>query len=85
MQPKYRKERWDAPPFIPLAMIAPHENQALRNHSQTLSELASRGGLSPSEAVKVLTDTGWTVAEMGTIDEKVSAQRLHELIEAWGS
>ncbi len=41
--------------FIPWAMIAPHEPQALHNHGQqSLATLARRGGLSPSEAVAVL-------------------------------
>lgn len=41
---------------IPWTLIAPHENQAQRNHSQTLERLAARGGLSPMEAVAVLED-----------------------------
>jgi hypothetical protein len=41
---------------IPLAMIRPHEQQALRNHSQSLARLAERGGLAASEAVAILED-----------------------------
>ena len=40
-------------------MIAPHEAQAMKNHSQTLTRLAERGGLSPSEAIFVLSDEQW--------------------------
>ncbi|MDQ0472773.1 hypothetical protein [Labrys wisconsinensis] len=44
---------------IPWSMIAPHERQALRNHSQSLSRLAERGGLSACEALAVLADREW--------------------------
>lgn len=44
---------------IPWAAIAGHEAQAQRNHSQTLERLAGRGGLSPCEAVAVMTDAPW--------------------------
>jgi hypothetical protein len=44
---------------IPWAVIAPHEEQAKRNHSQTLSGLNRRGGLSIHEAYYVMTDQPW--------------------------
>lgn len=44
---------------IPWELIAPHEQQALRNHSQSLEKLTSRGGLSPCEAVAVLEDADY--------------------------
>lgn len=44
---------------IPWGVIAPHEEQAKRNHQQSLDELASRGGLDCYEAVCVLTDRRW--------------------------
>ena len=40
-------------------MIEPHEPQALRNHGQTLAQLAGRGGLGASEAVAILRDVPW--------------------------
>jgi hypothetical protein len=47
-------------PSIPWRMILPHEGQALRNHGeQSLERLASRGGLSPDEALAVLDDRSW--------------------------
>lgn len=39
---------------IPWGVIAPHEEQARRNHDQSLKRLAERGGLSPCEAIAVL-------------------------------
>lgn len=45
---------------IPLRVIAPHEQQAMRNHGgQSLQELNHRGGLTPREALHVLYDTPW--------------------------
>lgn len=44
---------------IPWAMIAPHEGQAYRNHSQTLERLDQRGGLDAAEAIAVLEDRAW--------------------------
>lgn len=41
---------------IPLEVIAGHEEQALRNHRQSLKRLAERGGLHPIEAMAVLDD-----------------------------
>lgn len=44
----------ECPNNIPWALIQPYEEQAKKNHSQSLSRLAERGGLAPSEAVAVL-------------------------------
>lgn len=44
---------------IPMAVIAPHERQALKNHGQSLEKLAYRGGLSADEALAVLEDRSW--------------------------
>lgn len=63
---------------IPLAMIAPHENQAHLNHRQTLQRLAERGGLSACEAVAVLEDRRWQ-----WMDLDVARARLEELVLAW--
>jgi hypothetical protein len=60
---------------FPWAIIAPHERQAQKNHSQTLARLAERGGLSACEAIAVLTDQPWrrmTFAE--------SHRRLAEIV-----
>lgn len=47
------------PRTIPWDLVAPHENRALTNHSQSLTRLAERGGLSPQELIAVLTDKHW--------------------------
>jgi hypothetical protein len=40
-------------------MLAPHEEQARRNHSQTLQRLAERGGLGPNEMLAVMDGVDW--------------------------
>lgn len=44
---------------IPWGLIAPHEEQALKNHGQTLERLAQRHGLSFCEAVAIIEDRPW--------------------------
>lgn len=48
-----------APRSVPWSLLAPHEDQAIRNHGQSLDTLARRGGLAPSEMVAVLEDRKW--------------------------
>lgn len=44
-----RCARPDARRSVPWAWVAPHEEQARSNHSQSLERLAQRGGLGPDE------------------------------------
>lgn len=44
---------------IPWEILQPHEEQAYKNHSQSLKRLAERGGLSFSEAVAIIEDRPW--------------------------
>ena len=44
---------------IPWEAIAPHEKQAMSNHSQTIKRLAERGGLDWVEALAVMEDRKW--------------------------
>lgn len=62
---------------IPWAVIAPHEPQAQRNHGQTLERLSERGGLSPCEAIAVLTDRDYYACHF----RKVNGQTRAVLIE----
>ncbi len=41
---------------IPWKLLEPHADQARRNHGQSLSGLARRGGLTVAEAIAVLED-----------------------------
>ncbi len=45
--------------YLPWSLFAPHEERAKANHSQSLETLASRGGLAPDEAVRVLENRPW--------------------------
>lgn len=45
---------------IPWTAIAPHEQQAQKNHGQSLARLAERGGLSWNEALAVLEDRAYS-------------------------
>jgi hypothetical protein len=65
----------DCPLDVPWSLVAPHEEQALRNHGQTLERLAERGGLSPAELVAVLEDQRWKAM---TVEAAVA--RLLELV-----
>lgn len=42
--------------YLPMDMFKPHEEQAQKNHQQTLEKLAKRGGLAPAEAIDILKD-----------------------------
>lgn len=64
---------------IPWTMISPHEDQAIKNHGQTLERLAERGGLSAYEAVCVLTDQSFDLREK--IDKEKYSQKLKLLKE----
>lgn len=46
-------------PTVPWSAIEGHEQQALRNHHQTLERLAERGGLSYAEFWFVMHDEDW--------------------------
>jgi hypothetical protein len=70
-----RKKVKNEPLSIPWELIAPHEAQAQRNHSQTLKRLAERGGLSACEAVAVLEDRPWE-----KMDPQAAADRLRALL-----
>lgn len=44
---------------VPWALVAPHEERAQRNHSQSLRRLAQRGGLTAQELYAVLNNLHW--------------------------
>lgn len=43
---------------IPMIYFAPHEEWAVKNHGQTLQQLAERGGVCWSEAWAILSEVG---------------------------
>lgn len=88
------EQRWfpimGGPP-IPWSAMAPHEAQAASNHGQTLERLAERGGLSPGEAVAVMSGRRWRrmsdadasseLARLVAEYEGRASVRLHQLRE----
>ena len=60
---------------IPWDMLLPHEQQAQKNHYQTLGQLAEQGGLTPDEVVAILEDRSYYV-----MDELTAIERLAKLI-----
>ncbi len=65
--------------YIPYDIIKPHEEQALKNHYQTLDRLAERGGLSWSEAYAVLTDSKFPSREE-YISEEFYKEKVKEIV-----
>jgi len=67
----------DGPKSIPWYLIEPHEEQALKNHYQTLNRLAERGGLSYRELEYLMKDERWKNTNLPvTILEENSRQWL---------
>lgn len=64
---------------IPWAMLAPHEEQAQRNHGQSLKRLAERGGLSHSEAIDILQGNRWNTVTHCEANERW----LINAVRAW--
>lgn len=53
---------------IPFAMLIPHEDRAVLTHGQSLEKLASRGGLSPQEALAILDNVRQTPASLASCE-----------------
>ncbi len=68
------------PESIPWSVIEPHAKQAMRNHDQTLGQLAERGGLSVNEMVCVLEDRRWSRADEAASVKAKMVPRLLELV-----
>lgn len=49
-------------PSVPWEVMRPHESMAQKNHSQTLQQLAERGGLAPGEAWCVVSGIQYGIA-----------------------
>ena len=78
-QEKEREAR--CPRSIPWSLVAPHEEQAKRNHGQSLEKLASRGGLSPRELCLVLMNRP-LFPDFGKVsDEEAIEYILERLVE----
>ncbi len=54
MHPTDWRKYPDCPKTIPWNILEPYENQALKNHTQSLKILAERGGLDPIEVMAII-------------------------------
>jgi hypothetical protein len=66
--------------YIPLDLIKPHEQQAVKNHMQSLEKLASRGGLSWVETLFVLNDKPYNYKSQLT--EESARVKVLEIVDA---
>lgn len=64
--------------YIAWDIIQGHEEQAKRNHGQSLERLAKRGGLGPDELVAVLEDRAWH-----SMNPEEAKTRLNEIVANW--
>lgn len=65
-------------PSIPWRMIAPHDAQCKKNHGgQDLERIAERKGFSPSEALCVLDDEGWSESKWGDFLTEWKDRKTH--------
>lgn len=63
--------KWDR--TVPFSML--NEEQAQKNHSQTLKRLAERGGLAPSEAIAIIKGGGWK-----PVSDKIGLEILNHML-----
>ncbi len=66
-------KKWDR--TIPFARL--DEDQAKKNHGQTLRQLAERGGLAPSEAIAIINGGGWK-----PVPDKIGLEILNHIFYA---
>lgn len=64
---------------IPWIVIAPHEEQAISNHGQSLEHLNERGGLSWNEMLAVLENRKWD-KELKSMNESVAREKVEEIV-----
>ncbi len=61
--PVIEVNRQGPPEYVPWEMLSPHEDQAWKNHGQSLARLAERGGLGWAEILAILEDKKWREIE----------------------
>ena len=71
--------------FIPFDMMLEHEEQCLKNHTQTVNELASRGGTSYLETYYILKNHKYVfhnAEDMEKLEEK-ARDVVHAMAYKW--
>lgn len=64
------------PTEVPYHIVELHEEQAQKNHKQTVERLAERGGLDPAELLAVISDCPWQQVREMTLPTVVSLLKL---------
>jgi len=67
---------------MPMAMLLPHEKQAIRNHGQTLDRLAERGGMCPSEILSVMDGLPWGAVKVCEDNDLLLSRRVERFTHA---
>ena len=68
------------PRGVPWSFIEPHEAQALRNHHQSLQQLARRGGLDISEMAAVISGRTWRQINEAGVTVEMAAKLVLEAL-----
>lgn len=64
------------PQYIPRGLLMIHEGQAWRNHGQSLTQLAQRGGLSWAEVLAIIEGKDWSDAEHNENTAEVTVRKM---------
>lgn len=72
-----RNRRTSYPIAVPWDLVKDHEEQAQKNHSQTLTRLSERGGLSPKELWCIVHDVDFYAAFSRNMTEADAIEWLH--------
>lgn len=68
---QYARQFPDCPTSVPWSLVDGHEMAALKNHGQSLLQLARRGGLSPDELYYVVNDLEYPIGSSISIGDSV--------------
>lgn len=66
--------------YIPWGLLMLHEGQAWKNHGQSLTQLAQRGGLSWAEALAIIEGKSWRDSEH---DENVAEVTVRKMVSEY--
>lgn len=61
---------------MPMEML--NEQQAKRNHGQTLDRLAERGGICPAEALAIMDGLGWGAVKVCDENDLLLFRRVEQ-------
>jgi hypothetical protein len=78
---RHRRFRLQDGPSVLWSVIEPHDSQCVKNHSQSLEEIAARGGLGAGEFWFVMNDQKWvfnTDWKKATVDGIALANQINE-------